>query len=246
MRGEAQTKPIRLFKVAGLSHAQLTNLIAGIRPAAKAAMTVFESYPDLAVRVATEGVAQEEMSRLYHDLRQLLGPHLYAEGERSLEEVVGRLLLEQHKTLALAESCTGGYISHRVTRIAGSSAYYFGGAVTYSNEAKVLFLGVRPETLEAHGAVSRETALEMSGGIRVKTGVSIGLAVTGVAGPAGGSSEKPVGTVWISIDDGQCHEARRFQFSGEREKVIAGTSQAALDWLRRRLLTEAGGSMFKV
>jgi nicotinamide-nucleotide amidase len=246
MPGEAQATPVLLFKVAGLSRAQLTNLIAGIRLTAKAAMSVLESYPDLAVRVSMKGAAQAEMSRLCHELRQLLGPHLYAEGERSLEEVVGALLLEQHKTLALAESCTGGYISHRITRIAGSSAYYFGGAVTYANEAKVLFLGVRPQTLEAYGAVSRETALEMSGGIRMKTRASIGLAVTGVAGPGGGSSEKPVGTVWISIDDGQCHEARRFQFSGTREKIIAGTSQAALDWLRRRLLSEGGGSTFQV
>jgi nicotinamide-nucleotide amidase len=155
-----------------------------------------------------------------------------------LEEVVGTLLLGQRKTLALAESCTGGYISHRITRIAGSSGYYFGGAVTYSNEAKVLFLGVNAETLTRHGAVSRETALEMSRGIRAKTGATIGLSVTGIAGPEGGSIEKPVGTVWISIDDGQCHEARRFQFNGAREKIIAASSQAALDWLRRRLLQQ--------
>jgi nicotinamide-nucleotide amidase len=166
--------------------------------------------------------------------------------QRSLEEVVGALLLERQETLALAESCTGGFISHRITRIAGSSAYYFGGAVTYSNEAKVLFLGVKPETLERHGAVSRETALEMSRGIRAKTGASIGLSVTGIAGPGGGSNEKPVGTVWISIDNGQYHEARRFHFSGEREEVIALTSQAALDWLHHRLVEEGGDSKSKV
>jgi nicotinamide-nucleotide amidase len=139
-------------------------------------------------------------------------------------------------TLALAESCTGGYLSHRITRVAGSSAYYYGGAVTYSNHAKMLFLGVASETVERHGAVSQETALEMSAGIREKTGADIGLSVTGVAGPGGGSIEKPVGTVWISIANSEVHEARRFQFNGERERIIAATSQAALDWLRLSLM----------
>jgi nicotinamide-nucleotide amidase len=123
-------------------------------------------------------------------------------------------------------------ISHRITRIPGSSAYYCGGAVTYANEAKMKFLGVKPTTLEVHGAVSQETALEMSQGIRERTGASIGLSVTGVAGPSGGSQEKPVGTVWISIAAKTKHEARSFHFDGERERIILGASQAALNWLR--------------
>ena len=141
----------------------------------------------------------EVLSRLKGQIRGALGSHIYYEGDATLEEVVGQLLLAKQQTLALAESCTGGYISHRITRVAGSSAYYYGGAVTYSNDAKMRFLGVDPATLESHGAVSRETALEMSRGIRERTGASIGLSVTGVAGPSGGSPEKPVGTVWISI-----------------------------------------------
>jgi competence/damage-inducible protein CinA C-terminal domain len=144
--------------------------------------------------------------------------------------------MEKNQTLALAESCTGGLISHRITRIAGSSAYYYGGAVTYSNEAKVKFLGVKPATLEKYGAVSEQTAVEMSCGIREKTGASVGLSVTGIAGPSGGTSEKPVGTVWISLARRNNHEARRFQFHGERQRVILGTSQAALNWLRLALL----------
>jgi len=137
--------------------------------------------------------------------------------------------------LALAESCTGGYISHRITRVAGSSAYYLAGAVTYSNEAKMRFLGVKVSTLEKYGAVSRETALEMSQGIRERTGASVSLSVTGIAGPSGGSLEKPVGTVWISVTKDDLHEARLFQFHGERERIILGTSQAALNWLRTLL-----------
>jgi nicotinamide-nucleotide amidase len=144
--------------------------------------------------------------------------------------------VEKRQNLTLAESCTRGYISHRITRVAGSSAYYYGGAVTYSNEAKMRFLGVRPDTLERFGAVSRETALEMSAGIRERTGASVGLSVTGVAGPGGGSFEKPVGTVWVSIAHGPRHDARVFNLSGDRERVIQGTSQVALNWLRTILL----------
>jgi nicotinamide-nucleotide amidase len=123
-----------------------------------------------------------------------------------------------------------------VTRIAGSSAYYYGGAVTYSNEAKIKFLGVCPETLEEHGAVSRETALEMSAGIKQRTGADVGLSVTGVAGPTGGSAVKPVGTVWVSIAQTGRHEAKLFKFAGDREHIILGTSQVALNWLRTSLL----------
>jgi len=107
--------------------------------------------------------------------------------------------------------------------------------VTYSNEAKISFLSVSPATLEQHGAVSQETALEMSRGIREKTGATIALSVTGIAGPGGGSPEKPIGTVWISIAKNDLHEARRFRFHGERERIILGTSQAALNWLRTTL-----------
>jgi PncC family amidohydrolase len=123
-------------------------------------------------------------------------------------------------------------VSHRITRIAGSSEYYVGGAVTYSNELKMRLLGVKPETLAEHGAVSRETALEMSRGVRERMGASVGLGITGIAGPGGATPGKPVGTVWISIAGETLHDAQRFQFHGDRERVILGASQAALHWLR--------------
>jgi nicotinamide-nucleotide amidase len=214
----------------------LADLAAGVDLGHNARFSISENYPDLTLRLTIDGAHETECLRLRDQVRSVLGSHSYAEEELTLEEVVGAALLRQKKTLALAESCTGGYISHRITRVAGSSAYYFGGAVTYSNEAKVLFVGVKHETLERHGAVSRETALEMSQGIREKTAASVGLSVTGIAGPSGGSLEKPVGTVWISIACDNFHEARRFQFAGERERIILATSQAALDWLRCCLL----------
>ena len=226
----------RVFKICGLSETELGELLAPVDLGRGATFTIIDRYPDLALQLVVQKGDEESLSRLSEQVRAILGSRVYAEGERTLEEVVGELLLAKRLTLALAESCTGGYISHRVTRVAGSSAYYYGGAVTYADEAKILFLGVKPEILQRHGAVSRETALAMSKGIRERTGASIGLSVTGVAGPSGGSAEKPVGTVWISIEREAYHEARRFQFHGERERIIFGTSQAALDWLRRCLL----------
>jgi nicotinamide-nucleotide amidase len=226
------------FKIYGLTESKLDDLVRPVELGPEAKLSFRAHYPDLSLRLTvTGGVESEEtLTRLTHHIRKALGPHIYCERDITLEELVGQLLLAGQLTLALAESCTGGYISHRMTRIAGSSAYYYGGAVTYSNDAKIRFLGVNPTTLESHGAVSRETALEMSRGIRERTGASIGLSVTGIAGPLGGSAEKPVGTVWISLAQGGSHEARLFRFHGDRERVIAGTSQAALHWLRMTLL----------
>ena len=228
------------FKIHGLTESKLDEMLKPLDAGPHAKLSFRAHYPDLSLRLILDGGREQES--LFSDLRrqisQILGTHVYAQSEATLEEVVGQMLLERHYSLALAESCTGGYISHRLTRIAGSSAYYYGGAITYSNDAKIRFLGVKLETLEKHGAVSRETALEMSRGIRDKTGASIGFSVTGIAGPEGGSPEKPVGTVWMSIDCDHCHEARLFQFYGDRERVIVGASQAALNWLRIQLLAQ--------
>jgi competence/damage-inducible protein CinA-like protein len=227
------------FKIYGLTESSLDEMLKPLDAGPLAKLSFRAHYPDLSLRLIVDGGREQES--FFTDLRrrisEILGTHVYAQSDATLEEIVGQMLLEKHYSLALAESCTGGYISGRVTRIAGSSAYYYGGVITYSNDAKIHFLGVKPETLEKYGAVSRETALEMSRGIRNKSGASIGFSVTGIAGPAGGSSEKPVGTVWMSIDCDHCHEARLFQFHGDRERVIVGASQAALNWLRMQLLT---------
>jgi competence/damage-inducible protein CinA-like protein len=226
------------FKIHGLTESKLDDLVKPLDLSTHAKLSFRAHYPDLTLRLTVSGGKNQEQGfvDLCEQIRRILGSHIYAEGDVTLEERVGRLLLEKKQTLALAESCTGGLISHRITRIAGSSVYYYGGAVTYSNEAKMKFLGVKPETLEKCGAVSEQTALEMSRGIREKTGASVGLSVTGIAGPSGGSLEKPVGTVWISIAQQNSHQARHFHFHGERERIILGTSQAALNWLQRALL----------
>lgn len=228
------------FKVYGLTESKLDDLVKGIELGSDAKLSFRAHYPDLTLRLTVKGRDEraETFARLQNQIRKALRSFIYFEGDATLEEVVGQLLLARQQTLALAESCTGGYISHRITRVAGSSTYYYGGAVTYSNDAKIRFLGVNPATLESYGAVSRETSLEMSRGIRERTGAGIGLSVTGIAGPLGGSPEKPVGTVWISIAHEGGQEARLLQFHGDRERIILGTSQAALHWLRTTLLSE--------
>jgi nicotinamide-nucleotide amidase len=240
-RGEGNGIFARTFKIYGLTESKLDELVKPVELGPAAKLSFRAHYPDLTLRLIVSGGRMEEKKfvELGSEIRRVLAWHVYAESDLTMEEVVGQLLLAKQQTLALAESCTGGFISHRITRIAGSSAYYFGGAVTYANEAKVKFLGVQPATLEKHGAVSEQTALEMSQGIRERTGATIGLAVTGIAGPDGGSPEKPVGTVWLSIAGPLRHQARRWQFHGEREHIILGSSQAALNWLRLVLLEQS-------
>jgi len=238
-RGEAEQISATTFKMHGLTESKLDDILKPVVLDPHSRLSFRVHYPELTLRLTVRGYSEREetFTRLSKQIRDLLGSYVYAEGDVSLEEIVGQLLVAKKQTLALAESCTGGYISHRITRVAGSSAYYLAGAVTYSNEAKMRFLGVKVSTLEKHGAVSRETALEMSEGVRERTGASVSLSVTGIAGPSGGSPEKPVGTVWISIAKDDLHEARLFQFRGaDRERIILGTSQAALNWLRTTLL----------
>jgi len=238
MRGGQDQIFSQAFKVYGLTESKLDDLVKPIELEPGIKLSFRAHYPDLTLRVTVAG-ASEEQRRFIETckrIRLILGSHIYAEGDTTLEQRVGQLLSERHRTLALAESCTGGLISHRITGIAGSSAYYLGGVTSYANDVKVKLLGVTPATLEKYGAVSQETALEMSHGIRERIGADFGLSVTGIAGPGGGTPEKPVGTVWISIAQAKNHEAKLFQFHGDRERIVLGTSQAALNWLRLALL----------
>lgn len=169
--------------------------------------------------------------------RKHLRTFIYGREVETLDAVVVRLLSEKKKTLALAESCTGGYIANRITNIPGASAVFLGGLVTYSNEAKKAFLGVRAETLAHHGAVSELVAREMAEGARRTTGADYALAVTGIAGPGGGSAEKPVGTVFIAFATPSGTEAKQMLNQYDRETFKFLTSQQALDLLRKELVT---------
>ncbi|OPY75580.1 MAG: Nicotinamide-nucleotide amidohydrolase PncC [Syntrophorhabdus sp. PtaU1.Bin058] len=156
-----------------------------------------------------------------------------------LEEKIGNLLLQQKKSIAVAESCTGGLVAHRITNVPGASGYFEAGFVTYSNKAKEHFLSVPEAIIKAKGAVSEEVARSMAGGVRKAAGVDIGLAITGIAGPGGGTPEKPVGTVYIALAVPEGISVRRFSFQGDRSEIKLGTSEAALslilDYLEGRL-----------
>jgi PncC family amidohydrolase len=150
---------------------------------------------------------------------------------RLLEVEVGRLLSKRRLRLGLAESCTGGLVGHRITNVPGSSEYFMGGAVSYSYEAKVAMLGVSWDTLNTFGAVSRETVLEMARGVKKLLNVDIAVSISGIAGPGGGTAEKPVGTTWIALVAGEGEWTRKFQFHGDREQNKTASAEAALQML---------------
>ena len=237
--GSQSTMHEATFKIHGITESKLDDLMKPLDLADKAKLAFRAHFPDLTLRLTVSGGAPQlgRFTALRSQIKTILDDYIYADSERTMEEVVGQLLLQKQLTLALAESCTGGLISHRITRVAGSSAYFLGAAITYSNAEKIRSLGVRPETLARVGAVSRETALEMSRGIRQRAGGDIGLSVTGVAGPSGGTPDKPIGTVWVSICQENFHEAKLLNLMvlTDRERIVQGTAQAALNWLRQRL-----------
>ncbi len=226
------------FKIYGLTESKLDDILKPVQLPTGVQLSFRAHYPDLSLRLIYRGGKEdsEQFQGLKARIGKLIQPYVYGEGDETLEEIVGRLLLKNGWTLALAESCTGGYISHRITRVPGSSDYFKSSAVTYSNEAKMALLGVKKTTLKCFGPVSRETAIEMAQGIRKKTGANVGMSVTGIAGPDGGSPEIPVGTVWIGMAQPHGEEAQLFHLQGDRERVIQGASQAVLHWLRKVLL----------
>jgi nicotinamide-nucleotide amidase len=169
--------------------------------------------------------------------QKVFAASLFGFDDDEIEQVVVRLLVEKKKTVALAESCTGGNIAHRLTNVPGASAIFLGGVVSYANSAKETFLGVTADSLAAHGAVSEAVAREMAVGARAKFGADFALAVTGIAGPGGGTTEKPVGTVFIALASATGVEVKHFLNAWDRETFKQVTAQQALDWLRVRLIS---------
>jgi len=230
----------RLLKLYGLDEPRIAELFADLQP--RSGDVVFGFYPQfpenhitMSLRGADEPAVTMALNRVERAIMSLVGPYVFAAGNQEMEEVVGRLLNDRKKTLSVAESCTGGLIGHRLTNVPGSSGYFHGGVVSYSNESKRHILHVASKTLEDHGAVSAETAEEMARGIRKQMKTDLGLAVTGIAGPGGGSREKPVGTVYIGLDSPGGTVSGRYRFWGRRKQVKLNTSMMALDWVRRHL-----------
>jgi nicotinamide-nucleotide amidase len=200
-------------------------------------------FPEVEVTITARAPSREEADRrageALAEVVSRLGDNVVSTGGESQEEVAGRLLAQRGLTISLAESCTGGLIGHRLTGVSGSSAYFERGLVVYSNRAKQELLGVSPDTLAEFGAVSPQTAREMALGARRAGGSDVGLAVTGIAGPTGGSEDKPVGTVHFGLARGQEAETLHRRFHGGRAAVKAQAAETALDMLRRRLERDA-------
>jgi len=224
------------FQTFGISESALDELVADVLDPKVARLAFRAAFPQISLRVtvhAAPGEIERRLDEAVTRLRERLGAHCYGEGMTDMETEVGKLLSASGHTLAVAESCSGGLIGHRITDVPGSSRYLLADIVAYSNAAKQQILGVDTKTLERHGAVSREVAEQMAAGVRRISGATFGLATTGIAGPDGGSADKPVGTVCIALDSAGGHLSHRYQLWGTRDWVKLLTSQIALDWVRR-------------
>ena len=245
-RGEAiEHLARRRFRVFGKGESRIAAKLEGLSLDEGASLHYQVKFPETLVKVVVRNrdaaLAEQTLARLDAEIRERLGWLVYGVEDTSLAEVVGAELLARGQTLATAESCTGGMIGSLITAVPGSSAYYLGGGVTYSNEEKVRQLGVRETTLIAHGAVSSEVVEEMAAGVRERSGASYGLAVSGVAGPGGGTEDKPVGTVWVGVarPDGGTY-SKKFHWPGDRNRVRTLAAHWALSSLRYMMQQGSG------
>jgi len=238
-----KTLPImrqRILKLYGLNEPGIAEIFKKIQ--GKTGNIVFGFYPrfpenhiTISLRGQDEPTVTKELDRVEMEVRRLVGPYIFAAGDQNMEEVVGHLLLEKNLSISVAESCTGGLIGHRLTSVPGSSSYFHGGVVVYSNQSKADLLRVDPRTLETHGAVSERTVEEMARGVKDRIKTDLGLAVTGIAGPDGGTRQKPVGTVHVGLAARGKTFSREYRFWGNRAQVKLNSSMMALDWVRRYL-----------
>ena len=232
------------LKTFGLWESKIQELLTGCLPdLPSVALGFYPTFPEVSLKITGTGTDEQQVKKeiwlFQQAIEKRIGEYIYSENNELMEEVVGRLLTAQAATVAVAESCTGGLITHRLTNVPGSSAYVERSFVVYSNRAKQELLAVPEAALAEHGAVSEAVALIMAQGARRSAGATYGLAVTGIAGPAGGSPEKPVGTVFIGVAGPQQTIVKKLFFPGSREKVKIMTSQMALNLLRQVLLGKA-------
>ena len=230
----------RILKLYGLNEPGIAETFKALQ--GKTGNIVFGFYPHfpenhitISLRGQDEPTVTKELDRVEREIKRLLGSYIFATGNQCMEEVVGHLLLKKSLTISVAESCTGGLIGHRLTGVPGSSKYFLGGVIVYSNQSKTDLLRVDPKDLKTYGAVSGTTVEEMACGVREQVKTNLGLAVTGIAGPDGGTRQKPVGTVYVSLAAGDKCFSKEYRFWGNREQVKLNSSMMALDWVRRYL-----------
>jgi len=231
----------RVLRVAGLGESAVDEKIAPIYTKYENPQTtILFNSSEIEIHLRAHGRTEANAETLLDDLslriEKELGNSAFSFRGETMEEVVGRRLAMTEFTLAVAESCTGGLIAQRLTSVPGSSKYFIEGLVTYSNESKIRLLGVDKKVIKEFGAVSQQVARDMARGVRHRAKTDFGLAVTGIAGPGGGTEEKPVGLVFVALADDAHTEHRRMIIPGDRELIRWRASQAALDILRRRLI----------
>lgn len=222
----------RVLRIAGIGESEVEHRLADLFAAqGEVTLATYAKAGEVHLRLATKGSGPEAAARLEPlaaEIRRRLDVFVYGEGDRPLEAVIGDLLRARGETLAVAESCTGGRVADRLTNVPGSSEYFVAGVVAYANQAKVLALAVSPHELTAHGAVSAEVARAMAAGARATYGTHWGLATTGIAGPGGGTPDKPVGTVYVAVEGPGGGRVERYRWGGDRDIVKERSAQAAL------------------
>jgi nicotinamide-nucleotide amidase len=231
----------RVLRVAGMGESAVDERIAPVYTQYRNPQTtILFNSTEIEIHLTAQGKSEQEAELLLDGLsgqiEERLGDSVFAFRGETMEEVVGLRLAVGGFTLAVAESCTGGLVAQRLTEVPGSSSYFMEGVITYSNEAKTRMLGVPADLIKEYGAVSSEVAEEMAEGVKALAETDFGLAVTGIAGPGGGTPEKPVGLVFIALADDAHTEHRRLMIPGDRHLIRTRASQAALDLLRRRLI----------
>ena len=230
-----------VLRVTGMPESDLDELISPVyKKYTNPSTTILAANGDLQIhfraRCATEAEADALLTEVAAPVEMLLGDRVYSRNGDPLEVVVGEMLRQRRATVAVAESCTGGMLGERFTSVPGSSDYFAGGFITYTNAMKIELLGVSPEILEVQGAVSKETAEAMAIGARRRTNAAYALSITGAAGPDSGSEAVPVGTVYVAVADAVGTHVAHRQFLGDRQRIRIFTTQMALDLLRRRMM----------
>lgn len=231
------SKVLRTFGIGESRMAEIVNdlIVNQTNPTVAPYAKDIEAILRITAKAKDEKEAEKLIKPVEKEIRSRLEEYIYGEGETSLEEVVGELLVKKGIKIATAESCTGGMVAEKLINYPGISESFLEGAVTYSNEAKMKRLGVKKETLDKYGAVSEETAREMAEGIAKAAGADLGVSTTGIAGPGGGTAEKPVGLVYIGVYyKGNCL-VKEFNFTGDRNRVRVRTTMSALDLVRRTI-----------
>ena len=231
----------RTLLTTGLGESSLNEMIGNVKEIiGESKLAFLPSATGVRLRINTEGKnekeAAEKMNIIEDKLRSKINNLIYGSDKEELEKVIGDILTERKQTLSIAESCTGGMISSKIVSIPGSSNYYEGGVCVYSNIEKIKILNIKEETLKKYGAVSEATAMEMAEGVRRLMGTDFSLSTTGIAGPSGGTDQKPVGLVWIGFSGKEKTYAVSFNFGNNREINIQRASHRALEILRRELL----------